>query len=52
MCGSGTTLRVAKELKRAYIGMDISSEYCAITKRRVANADTTPKEESKQYSFL
>ena len=39
MCGSGTTLRVAKELDRNYIGMDISEEYCKIAQRRVANAD-------------
>lgn len=38
MCGSGTTLRVAKELDRNYIGMDISEEYCKIAQRRVANA--------------
>jgi len=39
MCGSGTTLRVAKELDRVYIGMDISEEYCKIAERRVANAN-------------
>lgn len=52
MCGSGTTLRVAKELKRKYIGMDISSEYCAIAEKRVANADMSPKLESKQQSLI
>lgn len=52
MCGSGTTLRVAKELKRNYIGMDISSEYCVIAERRVANADMSIKEESKQQSLI
>jgi site-specific DNA-methyltransferase (adenine-specific) len=52
MCGSGTTLRVAKELKRNYIGMDISSEYCVIAEKRVANADMSIKEESKQQSLI
>jgi DNA modification methylase len=39
MCGSGTTLRVAKELKRNFIGMDISSEYCLLSQKRVDNAN-------------
>lgn len=32
LCGSGTTLRMAKKLKRTYIGIDISKEYCQLTK--------------------
>lgn len=52
MCGSGTTLRVAKELNRNYIGMDISSEYCAIAERRVANADKYLKELDRQQSLI
>lgn len=34
-CGSGTTLKMAKELGRQYIGVDISPEYCEISKKRV-----------------
>ena len=33
--GSGTTAIACKELKRNYIGIDISKEYCEITKRRI-----------------
>ena len=35
MCGSGTTTRVACEMGRAYIGIDISKEYCEIARERV-----------------
>jgi DNA modification methylase len=40
MCGSGTTCKVAKELGRTYIGIDVSAEYCAIAERRVASVVT------------
>lgn len=33
--GSGTTLKAAKNLNRKYIGIEISSEYCDITKQRI-----------------
>lgn len=36
MCGSGTTLKMAKIQKRHYIGFDISPEYCRLTKKRLA----------------
>jgi site-specific DNA-methyltransferase (adenine-specific) len=35
MNGSGTTTRCAAELKRRYIGFDISTEYCAIARSRL-----------------
>ena len=35
MCGSGTTLKMAKKLGRNYLGIDISEEYCEISRRRV-----------------
>lgn len=38
MCGSGTTLKMAKELDRRHIGIDISREYCALSERRVRAA--------------
>lgn len=34
-CGSGTTLKMAKELGRQYIGIDISPEYVKLSKQRV-----------------
>ena len=33
-CGSGTTLRVAKDLGRRAIGVDISRRYCAMSANR------------------
>lgn len=35
MCGSGTTCKMAKLSKRKYIGIDISDEYCSISKERL-----------------
>ncbi|WP_250631496.1 DNA-methyltransferase [Rhodoflexus caldus] len=35
MCGSGTTLRVACETGRRYIGIDISPEYCMMARKRI-----------------
>ncbi len=35
MCGSGTTLKMAKKHKRLYIGCDISAEYVEIAKKRL-----------------
>jgi len=42
MCGSGTTPRVAAELGRNYIGIDISHEYCEIARRRVEAIESQP----------
>jgi site-specific DNA-methyltransferase (adenine-specific) len=38
MCGAGTTLKMAKQLGRRYLGFDISEEYCQLSKRRVEGA--------------
>ncbi|MBN2156500.1 MAG: site-specific DNA-methyltransferase [Candidatus Lokiarchaeota archaeon] len=35
MTGSGTTIKVAKQLKRHFIGIDISEDYCHIARERV-----------------
>lgn len=35
MCGSGTTLVAAMLLKRQYIGIDISPEYCKLSEERL-----------------
>ena len=43
MCGSGTTPRVACEMGRQYIGIDISHEYCEIARRRVKLIADTPR---------
>lgn len=34
MCGSGTTCKIAKLTDRKFIGIEISKEYCNITKKR------------------
>ena len=35
MCGSGTTLLAAKMLGREYIGIDVSQEYCDLSRQRL-----------------
>jgi site-specific DNA-methyltransferase (adenine-specific) len=42
MCGSGTTPRVAVELERQYVGIDISHEYCEIARQRVKLVEMQP----------
>jgi len=37
--GSGTTAKMAKELGRHFIGIDISPEYCALAERRIASTN-------------
>lgn len=39
-CGSGTTLKMAKLLKRNFIGIDCSEEYCQLSRRRVDEAES------------
>lgn len=43
MSGSGTTPRVACELNRRYIGIDISSEYCKIARNRIKLIEMQPR---------
>jgi site-specific DNA-methyltransferase (adenine-specific) len=35
MCGSGTTLKMAKLNNRNFIGIEISQEYCDIANQRI-----------------
>jgi len=35
MCGSGTTCKMAKQLKRNYVGVEVSKEYVDLSKKRV-----------------
>ena len=42
MNGSGTTARVACEMGRTYIGIDISREYCEIARERVKLIENQP----------
>lgn len=41
MCGSGSTCVAAKILNRNYVGIDISEEYCEISKNRIENFETS-----------
>jgi len=41
-CGSGTTLVASKKLGRHFLGFEISPEYCAIARRRLAEIDAQP----------
>ena len=43
--GSGTTLKMAESLGRNSIGIELSSSYCQIIRRRMANRQTTIFEE-------
>ena len=43
MCGSGTTCRMAKVLKRKFIGIDISKDYVKLSKKRLKNIESTQK---------
>lgn len=37
MCGSGTTLKMAKKNNRNFVGIEISPEYCRIAEQRLKN---------------
>jgi len=43
MCGSGTTTRVACEMGRRYIGIDISPEYCELARQRIKLIEMQPQ---------
>jgi len=47
MCGSGTTLKMAKLNNRRYIGIDISEEYCRIAQERLQMTNQNQKEISE-----
>lgn len=49
-CGTGTTLKVAKELYRNAIGIDRSKEYCDITKERIGFYQAT-LDNSVKYTY-
>jgi site-specific DNA-methyltransferase (adenine-specific) len=55
MNGSGTTARVAVEMGRNYIGIDISPEYCEIARERIKLIESQPalfvvEDEEVEYS--
>jgi len=44
--GSGTTCMAAKSLRRSYVGYDISEEYCALAKERIAKVEVLALQEN------
>ena len=44
MCGSGTSIVAANDLKRRFIGIDISEEYCQLAKERLIKHQTSINE--------
>lgn len=40
MCGSGTTCKESMRAGRAYIGIDISHEYCELARKRLASTES------------
>ena len=54
MCGSGTTCKVAAELDRNYIGIDISHEYVELAQQRIKNSELQLRlmlEENPEYKL-
>lgn len=47
MSGSGTTCKVAKQLGRNYIGIDISEEYCELARNRILIPEGIPSMKKK-----
>jgi site-specific DNA-methyltransferase (adenine-specific) len=43
MSGSGTTARVACDMNRNYIGIDISADYCELARQRIKLIEMQPK---------
>ncbi len=48
--GSGTTALAAKNLKRKYIGIDISPDYCEMAIRRIDNGAIIKEGELSMFS--
>ena len=50
-CGSGTTLVACEKLNRRWIGIEISKEYCEITKQRIEEEVKIKKKKLKNKLF-
>lgn len=47
LCGSGTTLKMARKLNRYFIGFDVSEEYCRLSRKRAELGRTFWSKEEK-----
>lgn len=52
MCGSGTTCKVAFELKRRFLGIEIHKEYCKLARQRIFGASQQIKALAARSSLL
>jgi len=50
-CGSGTTLVACEKLNRKWVGIEISKEYCEITKQRIEEELKNKKKKLKNKLF-
>ena len=50
-CGSGTTLVACEKLNRKWVGIEISKEYCEITKQRIEEEVKIKKKKLKNKLF-
>ena len=48
MCGSGTTLKMAKLTKRNYLGIEIAEEYIPIIKKRIESTTETKEAQNER----
>lgn len=48
MCGSGTTCLAAQQLKRDFIGIDVSRTYCEITRKRLGLIPSVTKRKEQE----
>ena len=53
MCGSGTTLKMAKLNNRNFVGIDLNEEYVDLSKKRVENLTPfTDEEPNPKVKFI
>jgi site-specific DNA-methyltransferase (adenine-specific) len=51
MCGSGTTVKIAYEINRKYIGMEISKKYCDIIQSRIEGTRSPQEQDMFGQNF-
>ena len=51
MCGSGTTCKVAKQMGRDFVGIDISEHYCELAKHRLSIHSEVPFNKTRNDEY-